>query len=124
MTITDPRPSVWVGHIELATNSLDASEEFMIKIGMRPLFRNDDVAILELRGGTHIVLSSNDDFEPGLADFDLMVEDIEMTHKHLTSLELNPTPIQRGRIHDTFHITEPAGNTILFNSTHVSDDPV
>jgi len=124
MTNPDPRPPVWVGHIEMQTNQLDASEEFMIKIGMRPLFKRGDVAILELRGGTHIVLNRSDNFEPHHADFDLMVEDITRSHEEFTRLGLNPTAIEGGSIHQSFTLTEPAGNTILVNSTHVSDEPV
>ena len=86
MTNPDPRPPVWVGHIVMQTNQLDASEDFMIKIGMRPIFKGDDVAILELRGGTHIVLARNNDFDPGEVDFDLMVEDITSTHAEFTRI--------------------------------------
>lgn len=124
MTNPEPRPPVWVGHIVMQTNQLDASEDFMIKIGMRPIFKGDDVAILELRGGTHIVLANNTDFDPGEVDFDLMVEDITRTHEEFTRLGLHPTPVESGTIHQSFRVTEPAGNTILFNSTHVSDEPV
>jgi len=38
MTNPDPRPHVWVGHIEMHTNQLRATEDFMTKIGMRPVF--------------------------------------------------------------------------------------
>ena len=124
MTNPDSRPTVWVGHIVMQTNQLDASEEFMTKIGMRPILRGDDFAILELRGGTHIVLDYHSDFTPGEVDFDLMVEDIARTHEDFARLGLDPTPIEDGSIHQSFKLTEPAGNTILFNSTHVSDEPV
>ena len=124
MTVPDPRPPVWVGHIVMQTNQLDASEEFMIKIGMRPIFKGDEVAILELRGGTHIVLEDHRDFTPGEVGFDLMVEDINCAHDEFTRIGLAPTPIEAGSIHQSFKLTEPAGNTILVNSTHVSDQPV
>lgn len=118
------RPRLWVGHILMQTDQLDASEEFMTKIGMRPIFKGDDVAILELRGGTHIVLERKDDCKIGDVDFDLMVEDIDMTHAEFTALGVQPTLIVADRIHRSFKVTEPSGNTIAFNSTHVSDQPV
>jgi hypothetical protein len=121
---TDRRPSLWVGHIAMQTDQLEASLEFMIKIGMRPIFKGDDVAILELRGGTHIVLEKSDDLIPGEVDFDLMVDDIAVTHAEFAASGLHPTPVEAGRIHQSFTLTEPAGNTILFNSTHVSEEPV
>jgi hypothetical protein len=124
MTNPDSRPPVWVGHIVMKTNQLDASKDFMIKIGMRPIFRGENTAILELRGGTHIVLDAEADFTPGPVDFDLMVEDITSTHDDFKRKGLDPSPIQEGRVHQSFKLTEPGGNTILFNSNHVSDQPV
>jgi len=124
MTNPDPRPHVWVGHIEMHTNQLRATEDFMTKIGMRPVFADEKVSILELRGGTHIVLVANKDHVPGTADFDLMVENISLTHDDFTTKGLNPSAIQEGDIHRSFKLTEPGGNSILFNSTHVSDKPV
>lgn len=116
----DARPPVWVGHISMATDRLEESEQFMRKVGMRPVFRGEDVAIMELRGGTHLVLAAHDSVEPTDAGFDLMVEDIDATHHELASRGLEPSPITRGRIHASFSVTEPAGHRITFNSSHVA----
>ena len=113
-----------MGHIELHTNQLDASDRCMQKIGLRPIFRNESVSILELRGGTHLVLVEDNDHRPGEADFDLMVEDIDVTYKQFQELDLNVSEMQRGTIHDSFTLVEPGGNSIRVNSTHVSDQPV
>ena len=91
---------------------------------MRPIASFDDVAILELRGGTHLVLLRKDTITPGESSFDLMVDDIERTHAELVEKGLQPTAIEAGRIHQSFYLDEPAGNRIKFNSTHVSDLPV
>jgi hypothetical protein len=106
------------------TNRLKATEDFMTRIGMRPIFADGQVSILELRGGTHMVLVADNDHTPGKADFDLMVEDISLTHNDFTNRGLNPTAIEEGGVHRSFKLTEPGGNTILINSTHVSDKPV
>jgi len=124
MNTPDRRPPVWVGHIMLATNQLAQSAAFMRRIGMRPVAQGDDYAIFELRGGTHLILSVEEPFTPGEAAFDLMVDDLDVMHKRLTDLGLNPSSIEPGAIHSSFVIEEPAGNRIKFNSTHVSGLPV
>lgn len=118
------RPPLWVGHISLDTDRLDETDAFMETLGMRSIFKSDTVAILELRGGTHIVLNAKSVVEPRGAGFDLMVEELDTTHRRFQELGLKVSEISRGKIHDSFVITEPAGNTIKFNSTHVGDLPV
>lgn len=120
----DERPPVWVGHVSMRTHVLDASHAFMQALGLRPIGRNEDVAVLELRGGTHLVLLRTDEPRAGAAPFDLMVEDLEATHRHLTELGLAPSPIVSGRIHRSFTVCDPSGQEIEFNSNHVSDLPV
>ena len=118
------RPPVWVGHIALGTDELAASHDFMVKLGMRSIVVQEDVAVLELRGGTHLVLLPADGRGGTPAGFDLMVEDLDATHAGLSKLGLSPSQIERGTIHDSFVIHEPGGHPITFNSTHVSDQPV
>jgi len=124
MTESDPRPPVWVGHIHLTTDRLDASHEFMVALGMRPIFKRDDVAVLELRAGTHLVLSLRDEIEPAGAPFDLMVDDLDATHTALKSQGVDPSDIAEGRIHRSFWVRDPSGHVITFNSSHNSDFPV
>lgn len=52
------RPDIWIGHVDLRTANLDESEAFMKEIGLRAVFRNDNVAVLELRGGNQIRVNS------------------------------------------------------------------
>ncbi|MDE2836371.1 MAG: glyoxalase/bleomycin resistance/dioxygenase family protein [Chloroflexota bacterium] len=120
----DSRPPVWVGHVSMGTSNLTESQTFMEQLGMRPMFRNESVAIFELRGGTHLVLVADADAQPGDAPFDLMVEDVEATHAEYAERGLEPSSIERGRIHASFTVTEPGGGRITVNSTHVSDLPV
>ena len=120
----DARPPVWVGHVSMRTASLADSDAFMQQLGLRPIFRGDDVAVLELRGGTHLVLSATDASEPSEAPFDLMVEDLAAAHADLAARGFAPSPIRHGRIHDSFTIDDPGGARITVNSTHVSDQPV
>ena len=121
---SDIRPPVWVGHVSMGTAKIAESQTFMEQLGMRPMFRNESVAIFELRGGTHLVLRHKDTMTPGDSSFDLMVDDIEETHAEFLGKGLGPSKIEEGRIHQSFFLKDPAGNTIKFNSTHVGDLPV
>ena len=97
----------------------------MRKVGLRPIVRRPNVAVLELRGGTHLVLVSKPEVVAGEASFDLMVEDLRATHQHFTGLGLAPTPIETvSDNHERFLVREPAGNVISFFSNHVSGQPV
>ncbi len=120
----DPRPPVWVGHITMNTPTLKESTAAMLQVGMRPIVENENIAVLELRGGTHIVLRQDEGTEPIDTEFDFMVEDVDATHAEYASKGLSVSEIRRGRIHDSFTFTEPGGNRITVNSTHVSDQPV
>lgn len=121
MVKDDLRPPVWVGHVLMETDRLDETSEFMQKLGMRSVVQRPEVAVLELRGGTHLVLLAKPQVTAGEASFDLMVEDIHAAHANFVELGLSPTPIERiSREHEGFKLTEPAGHTITFYSNHVS----
>lgn len=125
MTDHDQRPPVWVGHIVLETDRLAESEQFMRTIGMRSVVQRPEVAVLELRGGTHLVLMAKAGAIAGEAPFDLMVEDLQATHQRFIELGLDPTPIARtSSNHECFTVREPSGHVITFMSNHVSGKPV
>jgi catechol 2,3-dioxygenase-like lactoylglutathione lyase family enzyme len=114
----DERPPVWVGHLVLNVSDLSRSVEFWREIGMRQVEKNDHVAVLELRGGTHLVLVPGTP-HPGGAPFDLMVEDLEATHAAWTARGLKPSDIERGRIHAAFTVPDPDGHVVTVNDSHV-----
>ena len=125
MSEQDLRPPVWVGHVVLETNRLEETAQFMRNIGLRPIVQRPDVAVLELRGGTHLVLVAKPEAVAGEASFDLMVEDLQATHQHFIGLGLAPTPIETvSDNHERFLVREPAGSIISFFSNHVSGQPV
>ena len=125
MSQKDLPPPVWVGHVLLETDRLEETAEFMRKLGMRPIVEKLELAVLELRGGTHLVLIAKPNVVAGAASFDLMVEDLHAAHQRFTELGLSPTPIERvPPEHERFFITEPSGHRISFFSNHVSGQPV
>jgi Glyoxalase-like domain len=121
----DLRPPVWIGHVVLETDRLEETAEFMRTIGMRSIVQRPEVAVLELRGGTHLVLVAKPEVVPSDAPFDLMVDDLQATRQHFIGLGLAPKPIERASPdHERFLLREPAGHVITFFSSHVSDQPV
>jgi hypothetical protein len=109
----------------METDRLEATAAFMRKLGMRPIVERSEVAVLELRGGTHLVLLPKPAVTAGDAPFDLMVENLYETHQKFVDLGLAPTPIERvSPEHEGFKLKEPAGHTITFYSNHVSGQPV
>lgn len=126
MEESDERPSVGVGHVVLETDQMEASAQFMLAIGMRPVFQGPEVSVFELRGGTHLILMLKSQIVPGNAPFDLMVDDLHATHERFSSLGLAPMAIEaRPAIdHEVFCVREPAGHLITFFSSHASGKPV
>ena len=120
----ESRPPVWIGHVAMHTGRLAESSEFMQQLGMRLIGSGDTIAVLEMRGGTHLVLTTDPESELLTGSFDLMVEDLDATHRQFVDLGLQPSQIEPGKIHDHFKIIEPGGTRIIFNSSHVGDDPV
>jgi len=52
------RPSLWVGHVVLASHDLSRSLDFYRPLGLRQLRElqsGDGLVELEMRGGTHLV---------------------------------------------------------------------
>jgi hypothetical protein len=123
-TSADLRPPVWVGHVAMYTGKVTESSEFMQLVGRRSIAGGDEFAVLEMRGGTHLVLTSDSESRLIKGNFDLMVDDLDATHARFLTLGLAPGEIERGQIHDSFEISEPGGTMITFNSSHVVDLPV
>ncbi len=113
----DERPPVWVGHVSVACTDVAASAAFYRSLGLRDVVDQGDVVILELRGGTHLVVSAG---EPATtAAFDLMVDDIDAKHEAWTRAGFAPSAIEQGRVHRSFTLTDPAGTLVTVYDTHV-----
>ena len=106
------------------TPQVTESSEFMQLLGMRWVAGSDNFAVLEMRGGTHLVLTDDPESTLVKGDFDLMVEDLDIAHTRYLELGLEPGDIERGEIHDSFEMREPGGTVITFNSSHVGKLPV
>jgi hypothetical protein len=116
----DQRPPVAVGHVRFSTSDVRATEQWLVSVGLRPIFADNDLAVLELRGGTHVVVRKAE--QPpsagAAAPFDLMVDDIEAARRDYAAKGLAPSDISRGRIHDSFHLAGPDGYDFTITSSH------
>jgi hypothetical protein len=123
---TDQRPPVAVGHVRLNVVDVGAAARWLETVGLRPIVTRDELAVLELRGGTHVVVRQAEQMPaPGTgAPFDLMVDDVDAAHRDYAEKGLSPSPIRRGRIHDSFEVAGPDGWAFTVNSSHASGQPI
>ena len=123
---TDQRPPVAIGHVRLTVSDVGAAARWLEVVGLRPIVTMDALAVLELRGGTHVVVrQAEQPIAPGAAaPFDLMVDDVDAAHRDYVEKGLSPSPIRRGRIHDSFDLAGPDGWAFTVNSSHASGKPI
>ena len=116
----DQKPPVAVGHVRLPATDVAAAARWLETVGLRPIFQDTDLAVLEFRGGTHVVVRRPE--QPPVAGttapFDLMVDDIETARRDYAAKGLGPSEISRGRIHDSFHLVGPDGHDFTVTSSH------
>ena len=126
MTRKSEKPLAAIGHVELDVTDVIAAAEYFAKLGLRLIHRSTDNAILELRGGTHLLLMPADHrVRPGTAaPFDLMVDNLEDAWKWCKAEEMTPSEIESGSFHESFTLTGPDGYRIKVNSSHTSGRPV
>src|SRR5579863_3166630 len=103
-----------VGHLVFKVTDLESSCEFYSNLGIPPFAIEEEVAIIELRGGTHLILLSVDSMAgEGVAEsltgqfhkrfseqFDLMIEGKGLDELKKYRLELVSRGITAGEIPD------------------------
>jgi hypothetical protein len=126
MPETDQRPPVAVGHVRILVSDVAAAAHWLETVGLRPIVTRDELAVLELRGGTHVVVRKAEQAPAAgtPAPFDLMVDDIDATHRDYAAKGLHPSEIRRGRIHDSFDLAGPDGCAFIVSSSHASGKPI
>ena len=126
MPATDERPPAAIGHVRFSVTDIEGASRWLVTVGLRAIVSSSDFAVLELRGGTHLVVRQAErPPEPRTgAPFDLMFDDIEVTHRTFEEKGLSPSSIRRGRIHDSFEVIGPDGWVFTINSSHASGLPI
>lgn len=122
----DKRPPVAVGHVHLPVKNVTTTCAFLEELGLRPVFEREAFAVLELRGGTHIIVEkSRKRIKPGdQAPVDFMVDDVKKARAKYAKMGLKPTRIKTGRIHSSFFVPGPDGWSYKITSSHATDLPV
>ncbi len=118
------RPAVAVGHVDLLVTDVPQAVEYFVQLGMRHIHHDNEFAVLELRGGTHLVLETPENGATVQAGqtppFDLMVDDLQTARQHCVELGMDPSKIETGRIHSNFYLIGPDGYRIRVTSSHTS----
>ena len=134
-TVVDPELAV--AHLVFKVADLKTSCQFYSNLGLPPFFIEEKVAIVELRGGTHLLLLEGDQladmaesvtgqFHKRLAEqFDLMIKGKGLNELKQYWLDLISRGIAAGEIpdemfygHHLFSIKDPDGNGITIYTSH------
>ncbi len=113
-------PPVAIGHVSMEVNHIGPAVDWFAAMGLRTVTTRDKFAVLELRGGTHLVLSRTDrEVVAGtLAPIDLMVDDLDATRDACAGRGLAPGEITEGSVHRSFHVPGPDGYSVKITSSH------
>jgi catechol 2,3-dioxygenase-like lactoylglutathione lyase family enzyme len=97
------------------------SAAFYQKLGFRPVAVMEAFAVLELRGGTHLVVRRDPGAAGGPASFDLMVEDLDATRDRWQEMGVTVSEIGKDdlAIHRIFTVADPDGTVLVVNDSHV-----
>jgi len=138
-------PAAAPGHFIMKVDDIDRSYEFYTKLGLRPFGKFPELAIIELRGGTHILLfGKNDELSSSISSSHLGQRgalfneqlDLIIAGKSRSDLELyRTTLVERGVSvgaiaqdkffgHHYFQLADPDGNGITVYTSHSGDLPV
>jgi len=126
VSTTDARPPLWVGHVALLVPDVARAKSFFLSIGLRDAEPQSEVGVLEMRGGTHLLLlPGSRHVDPGTrAPFDLMVDDHVDTRVRYAAQGLTVSDMQQSPFHEYFTVREPNGYEIVVNSSHATGCPV
>jgi len=122
------RPGVGIGHVSLRVGSVAQTESFYRSLGMRPIVSSEGMAILEMRGGTHLLLFRAKGKPRGgpVRSFDLMVDDVPALRESLARSGMEVSPLERDARggHVYFTVEDPDGHVLTVYSSHAGDRDV
>ncbi len=115
-------PRVAIGHVSLRVTDLAAACAFYEKLGMVHVEHGGGLEIMELRGGTHLLLfrARGKPRAGPIRSFDLLVDDIEATRGELVAAGVPCTELHKDRWsgHRCFEVTDPDGHVLSLVSGH------
>ena len=135
-------PAAAFGHFVMKVNDIDVSYQFYTKLGLRPFGIFPDLAIIELKGGTHILLFRKHDELPFSLSpshlgqraaffnerLDLMIDgrsrsDLELYRTALMEKGLAVDAIAQDQFfgHAYFQLVDPDDNGITVYTCHTEE---
>jgi catechol 2,3-dioxygenase-like lactoylglutathione lyase family enzyme len=138
-------PAAAFGHFVMKVADINNSYQFYTKMGLRPVGIFPDLAVIELRGGTHILLFNENDKLPfslspsylgQRGDFSNERLDLMIDSKSKSDLELYRTTLMENGLsvneiaadkffgHYYFQLADPDGNGITVYTSHTGELPV
>ncbi len=117
------RPPVAIGHVSLRVTDVPHATEYFVTLGLRLIHQSPTFTVLELRGGTHLVLRVAEAPIPSgtKAPFDLMVDDVVRARQQYGEVGMNPSEIETGTVHRWFTLIGPDGYEITLTSSHAGN---
>ena len=131
-----PRSELAPGHIVIHVNDLDESLKFYRAVGLPEGEREDDIALLELRGGTHILLVRKNGVYDNIYEnsrygqresetIDLMIrgksyEDLEKYRNEIASAGISVDEIPEEMLygHNYLTLCDPDGIVLTIYTSH------
>ncbi len=125
-------PPLGIGHLSLNVASVAASYDFYVSLGLRSFAKDESIAIMELRGGTHLLLFPREaEAKQAPERVDLMIagktrEALETFRDQVVArgVAADPIPDERFFGHSLFRAKDPDGNDITVYTSHAGDLPV
>ena len=127
MPMNGTTAEISVGHVLVLTRNAAKGVEFYRRLGLDVVGELKDLTIIELRGGTHILLSEFD-LEQDVApqkNIDLMIDsnlraDLEAYRAALVEngIEAGPISAEPRFGHYYFSVQDSDGNQLLFSTSH------
>lgn len=138
-------PSAAIAHFVMKVKDVESSYAFYQGLGLRGIDKFPEMAIIELRGGTPLLLAAKDDPMAGALhasrvgqrpDFisekiDLMIAghtraDLEKYRAELMANGYSPADIAEAPLygHDYFSMLDPDGHGVSVYTSHCGDKPV
>ncbi|HEV2595231.1 MAG TPA: VOC family protein [Sphingomicrobium sp.] len=120
-------PEIGVGHIALTVSDVAKSTRFYSALGLQLCHEGGGIAILELRGGTHLLLFSRETRAaiPAVERIDLMIGartkgELEAYRRGLLAvgLEAAPIPDEEFYGHYMLSLRDPDGNDVVVATSH------
>jgi catechol 2,3-dioxygenase-like lactoylglutathione lyase family enzyme len=141
----DSLPVAALAHFVMKVRNIEVTYRFYSGLGLRALDTFPGLAIVELRGGTHLLIFQKDDDQAsalhdghvgqrpefGSEKLDLMIAghtkaQLELYRAGLIDKGYSPSAIADGVLygHHFFSMQDPDGNGVTFYTSHCGDKPV